>query len=187
MIDLVPRRVLDLYGVRLELRYTLAAVHRFEMMYGRGVKLNEDGCIPMAEFRALIWCMSDGRINQVEIGRLIRLPNIAETIGAVVALVSQSTKRVEGLGGSDSPEEEAATIDWIELWAIARVDMNLTTEEFWNLTPHMFQRLLLRVRRKYGVADEESKENQVAGILRKVEMLNAAMGGKDLRGVSINE
>lgn len=182
MIDLVPRRVIDLQGLRLELRYTLAAVHRFEQLFGRGVRVGDDGCITMHEFRALIWCMSDGSYNQQAIGRRITVSNLAEILNSVVALIAQSSERVTGLGESETPAEPTR-IDWVDLWTVARVDMRLTDAEFWSLTPHMYQRLLLRVRRKYGMPDELSRQEQADVILRKIEMLNIAMGGKDLRGV----
>lgn len=184
MIDMRPRRRLQLQtGLELDLCYSLAAVYRLQTALGRGLRPDEAGCVSMSELRALLWAMHQGPETMQTIGANLHLSELGKVIEAVSVLIRSSTIRGGSGAGSSEPAGDMI-IDWLDLWAIAKIDMRLTTEEFWSLTPGMFYALLERLKRKYGVKEEVSKEEQVASVLRKVEAINAAMGGRDLRGTN---
>jgi len=184
MIDLRPRLRVELKtGFVLDLRYTLAAVYRLQSALGRGLKADSSGCVSMAELRALIWAMHSGSESAELIGSQLGIGDIGKVIEGVSMIVRSSTiNRRAAAAAAES--DEPMLVDWLDLWAIAKIDMRLTDSEFWGLTPAMFDALLNRLKRKYGVEEEKSKEQQVESVLRKVEAINAAMGGRDLRGVS---
>lgn len=170
-------------GLELDLCYTLAAVYRLQSALGRGLRPDSAGCVSMAELRALVWAMHQGPESANVIGAGLHLSELGKVIEAVSILIRSST--IHGSGSAAAAESEAGKlIDWLDLWAVAKIDMRLSDEEFWGLTPGMFHALLERLKRKYGVKEEPTKEEHVASVLQKVEAINAAMGGRDLRGTN---
>lgn len=177
---LIPCKNVDYIGIPLELRYTLGALHRIERVLGRGVKLDAAGCLPMLDFRAMIWACGDQAVTLETLGEQIKVQHLGRLILDLATLVRSSTIPVHSAGSGDG---EPGKMDWMDLWAIGKVDMNLTDAEFWSLTPALFYQLLTRVRRKYGIEEELTPEERSKAVLEKVIAINSAMGGRDLRGV----
>jgi len=183
MIDLVPCKSIAYCGLP-SLRYTLGALYRIESILGRGTRLDAAGMLPMEDFRAILWACGDQSICIEEIGQRVTVQHVNRLVLDVSTLIRASTLSLPIAGaGSETEKAEAGKMDWLDLWSIARVDMNLSTEEFWGLTPAMYWSLLNRLRRKYGIEDEPTPEQRAKSVLEKVIAINAAMGGRDLRGV----
>lgn len=182
MIDLVPYKNIGYSGLSMRLRYTLGALYRIETVLGRGIRMDAAGYLPMEDFRALIWACGDQSESLERTGALISLAHVGRLIEDVSTLIRASTTLIRSVGGA-AAEPVAGCMDWLDLWSIARVDMNLSDGEFWSLTPAMYFALLTRVRRKYGIEEELTPEQRAKSVLEKVVAINAAMGGQDLRGV----
>lgn len=183
MIDLVPYKDVSYCGIEMKLRYTLGALHRIEGILGRGARLDAAGLLPMEDFRAILWACGDQVLTLEETGRRVTVQHLNRLVFDVSTLIRASTQAVPSTAADGQEKPEAGRMDWLDLWSIARVDMNLSTEEFWRLTPAMYLSLLTRVRRKYGIEDEPTPEQRAKSVLEKVIAINAMMGGKDLRGV----
>lgn len=183
MIDLVPCKDISYCGLTMSLRYTLGALHRIESILGRGIRLDAAGYLPMQDFRAILWGCGDQALTLEETGRRVTVHHLNRLVLDVSTLIRASTKSVATAAAEGQERIETGRMDWLDLWSIARVDMNLSSEEFWGLTPAMFLALLTRVRRKYGIEDEPTPEERTKSVLEKVVAINTAMGGRDLRGV----
>lgn len=183
MIDLVPYKDISYAVANMRLRYTMGALYRIETVLGRGVRLDAAGFLSMEDFRAMLWACSDGSITLEGFGQIVNVRDIGRLVMDVSTLIRASTLGVKKFGGESGEGEDAGLMNWMDLWSIARVDMNLSNEEFWGLTPAMYFALLTRVRRKYGIEDEPTPEERSKSVLEKVIAINAAMGGRDLRGV----
>lgn len=182
MIDLVPFKDISYAVANYRLRYTLGALYRIETVLGRGVRLDASGFLPMEDFRALLWACGDQQWSLEAIGKVISVGQIGRLVLDVSTLIRASTMEIRR-GGEEGSKGDAGLMDWLDLWSIARVDMNLSNDEFWALTPAMYYAMLTRLRRKYGIEDEPTPEERTKSVLEKVIAINAAMGGKDLRGV----
>src|SRR5258708_21419088 len=83
-------------------------------------------------------------------------PTLTErTVGAWLSLddigrISAAMAEAMRIG---MPEERGdpsqANANWAELWAVGRVDLRLTDEQFWSLTPRQFLLLIERQRHDY--------------------------------------
>lgn len=182
MVDLVPYKDVSYCGLQMKLRYTLASLYRIESVLGRGTRLDAAGYLPMSDFRAILWACGDQSLSIERTGEVVTIASIAPLVLDVSTLIRASTASIRS-GSASEAREDNGKMDWLDLWSIARVDMNLSDEEFWALTPAMYYALLSRVRRKYGIEDEPTPEERSKSVLEKVIAINAAMGGKDLRGV----
>lgn len=82
----------------------------------------------------------------------------------------------------DSGAAAGPSTDWHRLWSMGRYDLRLSEEEFWGLTPLMWDTLVRRACAANGEPEAElTMEERSRRILAKVEMVNEAWGGRDLR------
>lgn len=167
----------------MSLRYTFAALHRIESVLGRGIRVDAAGWLSMEDFRAILWACGDQSQSLEEIGRCVSVTHLNRLVFDVSTLIRASTAAPRAGLYENENSPLSTTMNWLDLWSIARVDMNLSSEEFWALTPAMFLALLTRVRRKYGIEDEPTPAERTKSVLEKVIAINTAMGGRDLRGV----
>ena len=82
----------------------------------------------------------------------------------------------------DSGATAGHATDWHRMWAMGRYDLRLSEQEFWGLTPLMWDVLVRRACASNGEPDAElTMEERSKRILAKVEVVNEAWGGRDLR------
>lgn len=134
--------------------------------------------------RALLYAMTreyHSSITVEQAGELWPLDELPMVMERLIRTIKNSLPVTDATKDPEPSPVSANTLsDWESLWAIGRVNLHLAEEEFWSLTPGMFYALCKRV----TVPQEKkplSEEDEIAIVLQKVEALNTAMGGIDLR------
>lgn len=179
---LTPRLRIPLRSCSIDLTFTLLSLRSFEAETGEPLGFVAD----LGSVRSLLYAMAvpfQRDITPREIGRLFEpatltaaLPGITELIQACLPTSAPSRSQ----DGADAGQGGGLT-NWLETWAIGRFDMRFGEDEFWLLTPAMYAAVVDRLRAAAGLEREMTMEERSAMVLRKVEMINEAWGGRDLR------
>ncbi len=134
---LLPRREITLAGEPAVMACTLLSIYRFEQEAGRNPAPGR------AMTRTLIWsllCTFQPRLSVRDVGALEPREYVA-AIGAATALIAPP-------GGAQDAQErptDTKALDWADTWALGRFDLGLAEDEFWHLSPGLFDALWRRL------------------------------------------
>lgn len=163
-----------------KLSFTMLSLYSFEASTGYQMSaVDGDLTILRAMLRACL-LPNHPDITELQAGAAFAAAELPYVFAEITALINASLPKPRS-----SPEPEARpnpADDWHRLWAIGRYSLHLTEQEFWGCTPLMWDALVRVANAANGAPEEElTIEERSARILRKVEMINAAWGGVDLR------
>lgn len=134
---LLPRREIAIAGAPAVMASTLYGWYRFEQQAGRNPAPGR------ATSRTLLWSLLvtfQPQLTVRDVGAL-EPREWAAAINAASALIAPP-------GGADTAKERPADVnplEWQETWALGRVDLGLSEDEFWHLSPGLFDALWHRV------------------------------------------
>ena len=134
---LLPRREITLAGEPAVMACSLLSMYRFEQEAGRNPAPGR------AMTRTLVWSLLvtfQPRLTVRDVGAL-QPREWAQAIHAAGELIASP-------GGAKEAQERPADskpLEWRETWALGRVDLGLSEEEFWHLSPGLFDALWARV------------------------------------------
>lgn len=133
---LLPRREITLAGEPAVMACTLLGLYRFEQQAGRNPAPGR------AMTRTLLWSLLitfQPRLTVRDVGAL--------EPREYVAAVDAATALIEPSGGAQDAQErpaDAKPLEWRETWALGRFDLGLSEDEFWHLSPGLFDALWTR-------------------------------------------
>src|SRR5579864_2276816 len=123
-----------------------------------GLNLN----VPSAKvLRAAVFVLlqaAGASFSEVEIGNMLR-GRLSEL--RIALLDAWNAAKPEPV--KETSDNQAASLTWIEAWAIARQDLKLSDEEWLNMTPRMVQELDRR--RLEGIRQQEFLLSRIAANL----------------------
>lgn len=159
--------------------FTMLSLYTFEVHTGHHIG-DEGSTPPLSSMRALLCSLLvpfQREITLAETGKLWTLPELAGVLRQGISVIQACTPLPRAIQAkpADGPPQ-----DWWHIWAAGRHDMGFSEEEFWMLTPLMFQAVVDRIALASGTA-QPSPEEKVNNLLRKVEFMNSAQGGIDSR------
>lgn len=133
---LLPRREITLAGEPAVMACTLLSIYRFEQEAGRNPAPGR------AMTRTLLWSLLvtfQPRLSVRDVGALEPREYVA-AIDAATALIAPPGGAAEG---QENPSGKA--LDWADTWALGRFDLGLSEDEFWHLSPGLFDALWRRL------------------------------------------
>lgn len=134
---LLPRREITLAGEPAVMACTLLSIYRFEQEAGRNPAPGR------AMTRTLLWSLLvtfQPRLTVRDVGALEPREYVA-AIDAATALIAPP-------GGAQDAQDrptDAKPLDWADTWALGRFDLGLSEDEFWHLSPGLFDALWRRL------------------------------------------
>lgn len=100
------------------------------------------------ELRALLWaCLlhDEPTMTLEQAGAMVMPGDIQTVTDAVLLACERSVSEPDAERDEDEGEPgEESRITWLRLWSVGRVDLGLSEDEFWGLTPLEFDTLLKR-------------------------------------------
>lgn len=134
---LLPRREIAIAGTPAIMASTLYAWYRFEEQAGRNPAPGR------ATSRTLLWSLLvtfQPGLSVRDVGAL-EPREWAQAIHAAGELIATPG------AAADAKEKpaDAKPLEWRETWALGRVDLGLSEDEFWHLSPGLFDALWARV------------------------------------------
>lgn len=134
---LLPRREVTIAGAPAIMASTLYAWYRFEEQAGRNPAPGR------ATSRTLLWSL----LVTFQPGLTVR------DVGALeprewAAAINAASELIAPPGGAETAKKrpaDAKPLEWQETWALGRVDLGLSEDEFWHLSPSLFEALWHRV------------------------------------------
>ena len=133
---LLPRREITLAGEPAVMACTLLSLYRFEQQAGRNPAPGR------AMTRTLLWSL----LITFQPGLSVRDVGALEP-AEYVAAVDAAASLIEPPGGAQGAQErpvDAKPLQWRETWALGRFDLGLSEDEFWHLSPGLFDALWTR-------------------------------------------
>lgn len=134
---LLPRREVTIAGAPATMASTLYAWYRFEQQAGRHPAPGR------ATSRTLLWSL----LVTFQPGLSVRDVGALEPREWAVAIDAASAL-IASPGGAETAKErppDAKPLEWRETWALGRFDLGLSEDEFWHLSPGLFDALWHRV------------------------------------------
>lgn len=134
---LLPRREITLAGEPAVMACTLLSMYWFEQEAGRNPPPGR------AMTRTLLWSLLvtfQPRLTVRDVGAL-GPREYALAVDAATSLIAPA-------GGAEKAQErpgDAKPLEWRETWALGRYDIGLSEDEFWHLSPGLFDALWHRV------------------------------------------
>lgn len=139
-----PRREITILGQPYKLACTLRALARFEMRTGLTLADVSADATP-GTIRALLWALlltEHPDMDERTVGCTSDLLGAFET---ALLLIADSLPRVD----PDPEAEGGERSKWMDMWAVARLEMRLQDDQFWNLTPAQWHALSVCSREMY--------------------------------------
>lgn len=133
---LLPRREITLAGEPAVMACTLLSMYRFEQEAGRNPAPGR------AMTRTLLWSLLvtfQPRLAVRDVGAL-GPREYALAVDAAAALIAPP-----GAANAKDRPADAKPLEWRETWALGRYDLGLAEDEFWHLSPGLFDALWHRV------------------------------------------
>lgn len=157
------------------LTWNLRALYRFEIKMGRSLEQAAQSS-PLATARTLLWAMASevedfGEVTEHGIGSMDAAAFGAAVEQVRLLLASSSPRRTAAAEAEDTAEERPKRVDWHQLWAIGRYDLQLPEAEFWRLSPAQFSALCDRME-----AEREHAEYCAALVASTIANVNLAEG-----------
>lgn len=115
---------------------TMLSMYRFEKEAGRNPAPGR------AMTRTLLWSLLvtfQPRLSVRDVGALEPREYVAAVDAASILIAPP-----DGAQGAQERPAEAKPLDWAETWALGRFDLGLAEEEFWHLSPGLFDALWKR-------------------------------------------
>lgn len=119
---------------------TLHALARFEWATGKSGPSHE-----LSSIRTLLWALLDhdplNPISEYDIGQMDS-SEFSEATEAAFELLSSASP-----APSSKPKDASShdKTDWYGLWSLGRIDLSLSEEEFWALSPIQFDAMCKRL------------------------------------------
>ncbi len=180
-----PQTAVEAACGTVTLAFTMRSLIAFERETGRSISsITERSRL----IRTLIWSLTREHhesLTLMDIGTIWTLDQYEEVIQEAIGLIRASSPDISPAPAPNAKDDDTGSLDWEHLWSVGRVDLHLSEEEFWSLTPGLFHCLLKRIMADTDGSPDAPKpgtQKHSDMLLKRVEMINEAMHGLDLRG-----
>lgn len=163
------------------LSFTLLSLYCFETSTGEQMSVSGGDLRSLRAILRACLIPNHPDITEAQAGAAFAAADLPHVFAEISCLINSSLPPPRSFV-ADSGATAGASTDWHRTWAMGRYDLRLSEEEFWGMTPLMWDTLVRRACAANGEAEAElTMEERSKRILAKVEMVNEAWGGRDLR------